>query len=134
MKKVLFLLLILTLPLFSHAEEKQYYIYNIITFEGSFKQENVRINVDDGRSIKKLVDIRGKRIVFHTPAAVLMFFAADGWELYMNGATTKGESINIEGTGGGESSTTTYWILRKPCTKEVFEQTVEEGIKKGVFE
>ena len=23
-----------------------------------------------------------------------------------------------------------YWIMRKPCTKEEFEKTLEEGIKK----
>ena len=45
---------------------------------------------------------------------------------YINGTSTEGYSY--QGTGGSVS--TSYWIFRKPCTKEVFEKAVEEGIKK----
>ena len=55
-----------------------------------------------------------------------MYFISQGWELYVNGGTTEGEVAN----GFGAIDTTSYWILRKPCTKEVFEKAVEEGIKK----
>ena len=30
----------------------------------------------------------------------------------------------------GGSETTSYWIMRKPCTKEEFEKAVEDGIRK----
>ena len=32
--------------------------------------------------------------------------------------------------GSGGSSTSSYWILRKPCTKEEFEKAVEAAKKK----
>lgn len=44
-----------------------------------------------------------------------MYFISQGWELYVNGGTTEGEVAN----GFGAIDTTSYWILRKPCTKEV---------------
>jgi hypothetical protein len=55
-----------------------------------------------------------------------MFFLSQGWEMYLNGATSEGSSFN----GSGGSTTSSYWILRKPCTKEEFEKAVEESIAK----
>ena len=132
MKKVLLfaiiLLALVCLPLFASAQttEKQYYIYNIVTFSGSLKNEGFKVDLDDGKTIEKLKDSKGNKIKFNTPAAALMYLYSLGWELYVNGATTSGSSYN--GTGG--SSTTSYWIMRKPCTKEEFEKAVEDGIRK----
>ena len=61
-----------------------------------------------------------------TPAAALMYFISNGWELYVNGATSEGSIVY----GSGSSETTTYWIIRKPCSKEELEKAVEEGIRK----
>ena len=44
-----------------------------------------------------------------------MYFISQGWELYVNGGTREGEVAN----GLGTIDTPSYWILRKPCTKEV---------------
>ena len=74
--------------------------------------------------LKKLLN--GNRIKFNTPAAAFMYLNSLGWELYINGATTEGAMYG----GIGGSTTTSYWIMRKPCTKEEFEQAVEQGIKK----
>lgn len=128
MKKLLLLLAMVSLPLFVSAQsmEKQYYIYNIVTFSGSLKNEGFRIDLDDGKEIKKLRDKDGNKMKFNTPAAALMYLISEGWELYVNGATSQGYSI--DGTGG--SSTTSYWIMRKPCIKEEFDRAVDEGIKK----
>jgi hypothetical protein len=63
---------------------------------------------------------------FNTPAAALMYLISEGWELYVNGATSEGAVAN----GFGASETTSYWIIRKPCTKEEFNKAVEEGISK----
>ena len=127
MKRLLLLLVLLFLPLIVSAQavENQYYIYNIITFSGSLKNEGFRVDVDNGKTIEKLKDSKGERMKFNTPAAALMYLYSLGWELYVNGATTSGASVN--GTGG--SSTTSYWIIRKPCTKDEFDRTVEEGIR-----
>lgn len=126
MKKIILVLFILFIPLFASAQTKQYYLYNIVTFEGSLKKEGLKVNLDDGKSVEKLKDADGNRIVFKTPASALMYFVSKGWELYINGGTTEGSMVS----GIGESSTTSYWIFRKPCTKDEFDKTVEEGIKK----
>ena len=128
MKKVLLFLVLICLPLLTSAQttEKQYYIYNIITFSGSLKNEGFKVDLDDGKTIEKLKDSEGNKMKFNTPAAALMYLYSLGWELYINGATSEGAVVN----GIGGSSTTSYWIMRKPCTKEEFEKAVEDGIRK----
>lgn len=128
MKKALLLLAIVFLPLFASAQtkEKQYYIYNIVTFSGSLKNEGFKVDLDDGKTIEKLKDVKGNKIKFNTPAAALMYLYSLGWELYVNGATTEGAMYG----GIGASETTSYWVIRKPCTKEEFEKAVENGIRK----
>lgn len=110
----------------AQSADKQYHIYNIISFEGNIKNEGIKIQVDNGKSVDRLLDKDGNKIVFKTPAAALMYFFAEGWEMYVNGATTSGSSAS----GTGVVSTTSYWIMRKPCSKEEFEKTVSEGRKK----
>ncbi len=63
---------------------------------------------------------------FSTPAGALMYFISQGWEMYLNGSTTQGSAA----AGYGSSETSSYWILRKPCTKEEFEKAVNEAVKK----
>lgn len=127
MKKAL-LLAIVCLPLLASAQTtgKQYYIYNIITFSGSLKNEGFKVDLDNGKTIEKLKDSNGKTIKFNTPAAALMYLYSLGWELYANGATSEGAVYG----GIGESETTSYWKMRKICTKEEFDKAVEEGISK----
>jgi len=128
MKKTLLLLALICLPMFVSAQstEKQYYIYNIVTFSGSLKNEGFRVDIDNGKEIEKLKDKDGNKMKFNTPAAAFMYLNSLGWELYFNGATVSGGSSG--GTGG--TSTSSYWVMRKPCTKEEFEKAVEEGIRK----
>ena len=126
MKKVLILMLLVFSPLFMMAQNDDYYLYKIVTFYGNLSKEGLKVNIDDGKSIERLKDASGDPIKFKTPAAALMYFLSEGWNLYINGTSTEGYSY--QGTGGSVS--TSYWIFRKPCTKEVFEKAVEEGIKK----
>lgn len=128
MRKTLLLLALICLPMFVSAQEaeKQYYIYNIVSFSGSVKNEGFRVDVDNGREIEKLKDKDGNKMKFNTPAAALMYLNSLGWELYFNGATVSGGSSG--GTGG--TSTSSYWVMRKPCTKEEFENAVKDGIRK----
>ena len=128
MKKALILLAMVCLPLFVSAQtkEKQYFIYNIVTFSGSLKNEGFKVDLDDGKTIEKLKDSEGNKMKFNTPAAALMYLYSLGWELYVNGATTEGAMYG----GIGASETTSYWVIRKPCTKEEFEKAVEDGISK----
>ena len=126
MKKSILITFILIIPMYAFAQTKQYYLYNIVTFEGNFKKEGLKVNIDNGKSIEPLKNEKGKRIVFKTPASALMYFTSKGWKLFANGGTTEGAMIN----GIGGSSTTSYWIFRIPCTEEEFDKAVEDGIKK----
>ena len=124
MKKILLCFLLLLMPTLALAQsEQQYYMYNIVSFEGDLNREDVRIWVDNGQTVERLRDENGRRIKFKTPAVALMYFLSKGWTLYQSGETNSGSCK--EGTGSNES--TTYWIIRKPCTKEEFEKVVEQG-------
>ncbi|MBO7194333.1 MAG: hypothetical protein J6V47_08625 [Bacteroidaceae bacterium] len=143
MKKILFLSVFMALPFLSFAqaveqenveqqvneqpavEEEVCYMYNIVTFSGSLNKEGFSIHLDNGKKIKTLKDKDGKNMKFATPAAVLMYLASEGWELYVNGTTTSGVIVN----GSGSNSTSNYWIVRKSCTKAELEQAVKEGVK-----
>lgn len=128
MKRLLFLLL-LFIPLFGHCQtvnEEKYYIYNIVSFYGDFTNENFKVFYDDGKEVKRLRDKKGSKTKFSTPAGALMYFFSQGWEMYLNGATTHGSSAG----GTGATSTTSYWILRKPCTKEEFEKAAKDAVIK----
>jgi hypothetical protein len=126
MKKII-LLLLMFLPLMGYCqtETEKYYIYNIVSFEGEFTKEKFKVYYDDGKEVKRLRNDKDNKVRFSTPAGALMYFFSQGWEMYLNGSTTSGFSSN--GTGG--SSTSSYWILRKPCTKEEFEKAVKDAVK-----
>ena len=67
MKKALLLLAMVCLPLFVSAQtkEKQYYIYNIVTFSGSLKNEgfkNVTLKSDYNGNVKPNKAIGKKKI------------------------------------------------------------------------
>ena len=127
MKKILFaFILFFPLTMFSQTNEGQYYLYNIVSFEGDFTEEDFKVYYDDGIEVKRLRNEKGEKARFSTPAGALMYFISLGWEMYLNGATSKGHTYS----GTGRSSTSSYWILRKPCTKEEFEKAVEAAKKK----
>lgn len=126
MKKIIVLfLLFFPLMTFSQTSEGKYYIYNIVSFEGDFTKEDFKVYYDDGKEVKRLRNEKDNKIKFSTPAGALMYFLSLGWEMYLNGATSEGAMA--AGTGG--SSTSSYWILRKPCTKEEFDNAVKDAVK-----
>jgi hypothetical protein len=127
MKKIIVLLMMIA-PFVCQAQttdEKKYYIYNIVSFEGDFTKEGFKVYYDNGVKVKRLRNEEGEKARFSTPAGALMYFISQGWEMYLNGSTSKGSSFQ----GTGSSTTSSYWILRKPCTKEEFEKAVEAAIK-----
>lgn len=97
---------------------QQYYMYNVVTFPGSMNNGGFDVDIDDGKSIKTLKGKDGKKIKFRTPAAALMYFISEGWELYFKGDTSFPNDLKM-----------TYWVIRKPCTKAEFDTAVKEGIK-----
>ena len=130
MKKALLIFTLMALPLLSFAQvvdksvveqpavEQQCYMYNIVTFLGGMNNEGFDVDLDDGKRIKTLKGKDGKKVKFRTPAAALMYFISEGWELYVEGVTVN-----------PNDSRTTYWIMRKPCSKAEFDRAVEEGVK-----
>lgn len=129
--KKLVLLFLMFIPLMGYCQteelEKQekYYIYNIVSFEGEFTKQNFKVYYDDGKEVKRMRNDKDTKVRFSTPAGALMYFISQGWEMYLNGSTTQGSAA----AGYGSSETSSYWILRKPCTKEEFEKAVNEAIK-----
>lgn len=123
MKRFL-LILLLCVPFVCNAqtEEKKYYIYSIVSFEGEFTKENFKVYFDDGKEVERLRNDNDNKMRFTTPAGALMYFLSQGWEMYLNGSTVQGDS--------GISTTSSYWILRKPCSKEEFENAVKAATKK----
>ena len=113
-------------PLLMAAQDKVYFLYNIVTFDGNFDKEGLKVKVDDGKSVEKIKRCKRKPNQIQSPTAALMYFLSKGWEMYLTGGTSSGSSFQ----GTGASSTTSYWVFRKPCSKEEFEKAVEEGIKK----
>ena len=113
--------LFLCIPLVTNAqtEEKPYYIYNIVYINVGLTKVGFTVDIDNGQTTERLKDKDGKTIKFKTPAAVLNYLYSLGWEIYVNG----NYKSHLE-------SNEYYWIMRKPCTKEEFEKTLEEGIKK----
>ncbi len=100
------------------AEEQQYYMYNVVIFGGTMNNEGFDVDIDDGKEIKTLKGKDGKKIKFRTPAAVLMYFISEGWEMHLKGDSSYPNDLKM-----------TYWVMRKPCTKAEFEKAVEEGVK-----
>jgi hypothetical protein len=111
---------------YCQAEEEKCYLYNIVSFVGDFTKEDFKVYYDDGKEVKRLRNEKDDKVRFSTPAGALMYFISQGWEMYLNGSTSKGASYQ----GTGSTQTSSYWILRKPCTKEEFEKAVKEAVKK----
>lgn len=108
------------------TEDGKFYLYNIVSFKGDFTNEDFKVYYDNGIEVKRLRNENGEKARFSTPAGALMYFISQGWEMFQSGATSQGASYQ----GTGSSSTNSYWILRKPCTKEEFEKAVEAAKKK----
>ena len=102
-------------------DEEEYYIYNFVYLSGDIKNEGLKADIDDGVSIERVKDAEGKTIKFRTPAAVMIHFAALGWEFVTNGDTLY----------SGGDSTRSYWVLRKKCTKEEMLAAVKAGRKRA---
>lgn len=113
-------------PIFAFAQNhEQYYLYNIIEVPSSIDSKNFEVKVDNGETIEKLKDSNGEKIKFKTRASVLMYFQSLGWE--MAEATSRSSGSSYHGTGS--STTYTYWIIRKPISKEEAIRAAENAIK-----
>lgn len=122
--KVLSFIMAFCLPVFAFAQsqvQEQYYLYSIIEVPSSIDSKNFEVKVDNGETIEKLKDSNGEKIMFKTRASVLMYFQSLGWE--MTEATSKISGIS------SVTDTNSYWIIRKPISKEEALRAAENAIK-----
>lgn len=126
MKKIILLLLIFATPALASAQTFQNYLYNIVTFSSDIQREGVKVWIDNGQTIEIPKDANGKKIYFKTPAAVLTYYAASGWELFKT-LTYTSNDFNKNQTQNFTDITTCY-ILRKPCSKEEADQKAKDGV------
>lgn len=119
---LIFYLFIASFCINAQESEKQYYLYNVISFSDKFDDTNITVYYDDGLTIEKIKDKNKKTIKFKTPAAIINYISSLGWELYSNGTTSSYVYTH------GSIKPTSYWIIRKPCTKEEFKTYMKKSM------
>ena len=125
MKKLLIILFMLV-SLSVFAQEKTdtvVYRYIIAEPQGKMFSDKCKLRIDDGIDPSKAKN-DNKTLTFRSYAAALMYLTSQGWELVSNYNTSHGSVAN----GYGSSSSSTYWILRKPSTKEEVQKIIDESI------
>jgi len=100
------------------------YKYIIAEPQGKLFGDKCKLRIDDGIDPKKAKN-KNKTITFRSFAAALMYLTSQGWELVSNYSKVEGAMVS----GIGSSETSTYWILRRPSSKEEVEQIVKESLK-----
>ena len=128
MKKLIIILTALMMACNIQAQEqKDSIVYRYIIAEpvGGLFSGKCKLRIDDGMNFARVRDDNDKKITFKSCAAALMFLTSQGWELvdtYTN--------ISIKGgMGMGGSGVSTYWILRKPSTKEEVTKIVDASLE-----
>ncbi len=127
MKKI-FVILLTLFCLSAHAQlqDSIYYRYIIAEPQGKLFSDKCKLRIDDGIKPTKEKGKKGETITFNSYAAALMYLTSQGWELVSNYNTVSGAVAN----GYGSSSTSTYWILRRPATKEEVRNIVNKSLIK----
>ena len=102
------------------------YKYIIAQPQGKLFSDKCKLRIDDGIKPAKAKGDKDKSITFNSFAAALMYLTSQGWELVSNYSIMEGSTYN----GYGDTETQTYWILRKPSTKEQVQDIIDKSIKK----
>ena len=110
----------------AQVQDSVYYRYIIAEPQGKLFSDKCKLRVDDGIKPAKEKGKKGETITFNSYAAALMYLTTQGWELVSNYNTVSGAVAN----GYGSSSTSTYWILRRPATKEEVQDVVNKSLIK----
>lgn len=128
MKRLIFIFVSFMLVCNIQAQEqKDSIVYRYIIAEpvGGNLTGKCKLRIDDGMNFQRVKDENDKKITFKSCAAALMFLTSQGWEYvdsYTN-ASIKG------GRGMGGSGVSTYWIFRKPSTKEEVMKIVDSSLE-----
>lgn len=109
-----------------NANDSVYYRYIIAEPQGRLFSDKCKLRIDDGIKPTREKGKKGESIIFNSYAAALMYLTIQGWELVSNYNTVSGSAAN----GYGSTSTSTYWILRKPAKKEEIQDIIDKSINK----
>lgn len=123
MKNIITTLLLL-FYLSVNAQDSVYYQYIIAEPVGKFLSKKCKLRIDDGITVEKTKE-NGKTITFRSYAAALMYLTSNGWEMVTNYS-------NIQGAmsmGVGAAETQTYWIFRRPSTKEEIQGIIDKSFE-----
>lgn len=129
MNKLIALLPILLMAAGIHAQvvkDTTVYKYIIAQPQGKLFSDKCKLRIDDGIKPEKAKGDKDKSITFNSFAAALMYLTSQGWELVSNYSIMEGGTYN----GYGGTETQTYWVLRKPSTREEVQTIVDKSIKK----
>lgn len=126
--KKLFALLFALFCLHAQAQKQDSICYRYIIAEpqGKLFSDKCKLRIDDGIKPTREKGKKGESITFKSFAAALMYLTSQGWELVSNYNTVSGAVAN----GYGSSSTSTYWILRRPSTKEEVQSILDKSLLK----
>lgn len=120
MKKLVLLLLLMCTSLLCNAQERksEYSVFVIVSFEEQMDNTDFTINIDNGKTVSMLRDENEDKIRFRTPAAALTYFESLGWEFREVGVSKK------------DNDDFTFWIFKKPVSREEYFDMVDNAIKK----
>lgn len=110
----------------AQVQDLIYYRYILAEPQGKLFSDKCKLRIDDGIKPTKEKGEKGETITFNSYAAALMYLTSQGWELVSNYSTVRGGVAN----GYGGTYTSTYWILRRPCSKEEVQDIVNKSLVK----
>ena len=123
MKKLLLSILFLFMMVSVYAQQgQQYYRYSIVRV--ILHKKAYVIKMDDGVTEQVLQNESGKYLRFGTSAGALNYLVSLGWEFEKVEPMPEGDFSNL----GGRVKTKSYWIFRKPCTKEELDAIVKNSL------
>lgn len=121
-----FVFLLTFVSLCAQENQETYYQYGLARIYQAKKKQGYQILFDNGMSKSYLKGADGQMLYFHTSSGALNYLASCGWQLDKIAAETV--SYDTSGLFGVDTHTRTYYIMRKPCTKEELDSLVQKGI------
>lgn len=102
------------------------YKYMVAQPQGKMFSEKCKLKIDDGIKVEIVKDDNGKVINFTSYAAALMYITSQGWKLVSTYSMADGDVYNAF----SDSETLTYWVFRKPSTKEEVQAIIDKSVNK----
>ena len=118
---ILFMFLMVSVYAQQEQQHQQSYRYGIAWVV--WHKKAYVIKMDDGVTNQVLQNESGKDLRFKSRAGALNYLVSLGWEF------DKVETIPNSISATRDIRTKSYWIFRKPCTKEELNEIVRNNMK-----